>query len=185
MDTLYDPEICPPFNTATAAVDSKVQYATDDQGCKHRLWLERTYVDTPNPRTIAFLMCNGSTASKRWNDATLRKTEWYTLKWGYERMIIVNGYSFAGRDFNDVKTAVTPNLPGNNIYILKAIDEAELTVAAWSQHMAYRKRHNDLLELLKNKDLHYLKLSLNGMPAHPIYLSSKLTPEPWLGRRYI
>lgn len=160
----------------TLAVQSFAIYSEPDR--LHRFWLERLYA--PGLRTVHFNMLNPSTATEEFNDATVAKCERYALAWGFNRLIVTNAFSFRARFPDVMQRAPQPNLPENDTFILKACQEAELTVCGWSDHIFYHNRYHELQTLLQDQQLTALRVNRSGAPAHPVYLDKTLTPQPFI-----
>jgi hypothetical protein len=52
-------------------------------------------------------------------------------------------------------------------------------VCAWGNHAEYLRRCDDVVEALKDYDLHALKITSKGWPWHPLYLAKDLQPILW------
>lgn len=55
---------------------------------------------------------------------------------------------------------------------------AGVVVAAWGANGTFKRRDQSVRLLVPN--LHYLRLTKNGYPGHPLYLPSDLKPQRWV-----
>lgn len=136
---------------------------------RYRLW--RIW-DKSKP-AVLFIMHNPSTADEVDPDPTITRCINFAKSWGYGGIWVGNLSPYRATDPND----------------LKGLTPAELQPAVNEQHvqemMAICPMHvlaygNPVVAMLKpdlNKyDWHYLKLTKQGNPWHPLYLKSTLKP---------
>lgn len=55
---------------------------------------------------------------------------------------------------------------------------AGVVVAAWGAHGTYKGRDQSVRLMVP--DLHYLRLTKDGHPGHPLYLPADLKPQRWV-----
>lgn len=74
-----------------------------------------------------------------------------------------------------------PTGPENDAAILESVAGAGVVVCAWGGHGNLNQRGKQVLALLRNAGVvpHYLQLNNDGNPAHPLYLSYSIQPQPW------
>jgi hypothetical protein len=135
-------------------------------------------------RWCAFICLNPSTADETKNDPTVERLERRARSWGYDGLYVVNLFAFRATDPRAMKAAEDPVGPDNNMAILEvaaACGGTGLIVCAWGTHGTYRGRDKEVYWLLTRGDylLHYLKLSKDGIPCHPLYLGYDLKPTLW------
>ena len=133
-----------------------------------RLWDEKLPVCT-------FICLNPSTADESLNDPTVRRCMNFAAQWGYGKLITVNLFAFRATNPEVMKRSFSPRGSENDEFILKAFEEAELTVAAWGNDGKYMNRGREVCDLLDD-ELHCLGLTQNGEPKHPLYLKKDLKP---------
>lgn len=164
--------------TATAVIDGAYRY---------ELW--RT-LDTPlagSNGTVAFCMLNPSTADGTRDDPTIRRCMAYAQAWGYHKLAVVNLYALratapielwaAGRTGFDIVG------PRNWLHIERVLRVADMAVAAWGTQ-APRAQVAELTQRCGPAGSWYaLKLTREGMPAHPLYLPKQLVAKPVLYHR--
>lgn len=151
---------------------------------KYRYLLTRTW--NPNTvTTINFLMCNPSTADANKLDPTVRKcVEWGVL-WGYDQLIVTNIFAFRSPYVKTMFEQEDPVGPENNKYIRETFAKCKdyKVVAAWGakSNPVFKERHNQVLNIASDMGikLHCLKLTKDGYPSHPLYLSKSTEPIKW------
>lgn len=122
-------------------------------------------------------MLNPSIADADIDDPTIRRCMGYTMQWGCGGIIVVNLFALRATDPNDLCVSTDPIGPENYHYIFQASWEAGLTIAAWGIRGVYLKQDEKVLAQLTNT--HYLALTKNGSPGHPLYLRKDLKPIVW------
>lgn len=143
----------------------------------HRRWDEWLPI-------VNFIMLNPSTADGNRLDATLRRCRSFAMSWGCGGFAITNLFAYRSRDRMVLRALEDPIGPDNDFHIWEQASQAHLVVCAWGADGRLRNRSTDvLLMLLKHKiALHYLKLTMDGQPWHPLYLASELEPKLWTPR---
>lgn len=90
---------------------------------------------------------------------------------------MTNLFAFRATKPADMKKAVEP-VGWENDHTLTAMARgAGVVVAAWGAHGTYKRRDQSVRLLVP--DLHYLRLTKDGHPAHPLYLPASLRPVVW------
>ena len=138
---------------------------------RYALW--RTWDDTKP--FVLFVGLNPSTADEKTDDATLTRCINFAKAWGYGGVCMSNLFAFRATQPLDMKAASDPIGKDNNSWLKTLAKNAGIVVAAWGNDGAYLNRSTDVKKVLLN--LHYLKMNKSGEPAHPLYLSAKLTPQ--------
>ena len=126
---------------------------------------------------LMFIGLNPSTADEVQDDPTVRRCIGYARDWGYSGLWMTNIFAYRATKPDDMKAVADPEGPENDRWLGQVAAGAELVVAAWGTHGAYRDRHQRVRDLLPQ--LHYLRLTQEGYPAHPLYLPKSLLPIPW------
>jgi hypothetical protein len=127
-----------------------------------------------------FVGLNPSTADEVDNDPTVTRCINYAQNWGYGGLIMSNLFAWRDTDPRAMKAAQEPIGPENDTWLARLAAEAGLVVAAWGVDGRHRGRGDQVARLLAGQ-LHYLKLTKDGHPSHPLYLKKTLKPEPWPG----
>jgi hypothetical protein len=149
--------------------------------CKrHRYTLRRVLRAVAEPRIVAFLMLNPSTADEDANDPTIARCIAFARAWGFDEIEIVNVYALRSTDPRGLWKVADPVGPDNDAAILAACERAELIVCAWGKN-AKPARVAELQRLLAGQaaKLHALKTNGDGSPGHPLYLPGSLLPRPF------
>lgn len=130
-------------------------------------------------KTLVFIMLNPSTATAEESDPTVRRCEGFARAWGFGELVVLNIFALRSTDPRKLYAMLDPVGPENDEYIVAECLQAALTVCAWGVHGAHLERGKRVLELVRPFKPHYLKLTKDGIPGHPLYLSSKLVPKPF------
>lgn len=145
---------------------------------KYRYSLTRIW-DESKPK-VMFVMLNPSTADGTQDDPTIRRCIGFAKSWGYGGMYVCNLLAYRSTDPKELLKVDNP-FGDQNIWITRQhIDEVELVVCAWGNEPIVKRLFGGtspyrMLGFAKSK-LHYLELSKNGTPKHPLYLKSNLKP---------
>jgi hypothetical protein len=139
---------------------------------RYRYALWRTWSE--NKSCVLFIGLNPSTADETIDDPTLIRCINYAKAWGYGSVCIANLFAYRATKPKDLLARKRVIGKDNNHWLIKLASEADLVVAAWGNHGQYQHRASQVKALLK--PLHYLKLTQQGQPSHPLYLKADLTP---------
>jgi Uncharacterized protein conserved in bacteria len=121
-----------------------------------------------------FVCLNPSTADETEDDPTLRRCMAYAKRWGFGAVCMTNLFAYRATRPADMCLEDEPIGPDNNRYLRAMAKRAGVVVAAWGNNGTYRGRDQQVRRLLH--DLYYLRLTIKGQPAHPLYLPAELTP---------
>ena len=158
--------------------DSKIT-AVFSECQKYRYQLREIW-DESKP-LVMWLLMNPSVACIDYADPTLIRTGKFARSWGCGGQLIANVHAYRATDKNRLLEVKDPVGPENDDMILKMANESKTIVLAFGQPpKMLRSRGQDLIKLLQHHSgLSYLRLSQDGMPSHPLYLPSDLTPKPY------
>jgi len=126
---------------------------------------------------VNFVCLNPSTADANFDDPTIRRCIGYAADWGYGGMVMTNIFAYRSTDPKNLKHAEDPIGKSNDTVIRIISASAGLTIMAWGVHGAYLDRGYNVLPLLRNP--HYLDLTKERFPKHPLYLKKSLKPKPF------
>ena len=126
---------------------------------------------------VLFVGLNPSTADETSDDPTIRRCIGFAREWGYARLHMANLFAFRSTDPSGMKNASDPIGPENDMHLLALANDSALTVAAWGTHGTFGGRHSTVRKMLPR--LHYLRLTKDGHPGHPLYLPKSLRPIEW------
>jgi hypothetical protein len=140
---------------------------------KYRYALWRRWDD--NKEIVKFVMLNPSTADEIDDDATIRRCIGFAKSWGYGGICVANLFAYRSKDRSELKRVNDPIGPENDKWLKQFDSGAGILVAAWGPDGALFDRDKTVKSMLSN--LHYLELSKQGHPKHPLYLLGNLTPK--------
>jgi hypothetical protein len=148
---------------------------SDDNNYRYLLWRK-----WDNDLTqVVFIMLNPSTADGNKNDPTVKKCMKYAKDWGYGGIVIINLFAYRATNPKELELVKDPIGPLNDEYIKYIIKhyfyDKPLVVASWGTFELAKRRVNKVFSLTNS--LHYLELSKDGSPKHPLYLRGNLKPK--------
>ena len=117
---------------------------------------------------VAFIGLNPSTADETRDDPTIRRCVAFAMQWGYHGLIMLNLFAFRATDPAVLKRTADPVGPDNDRTIRDVASRADLVVAAWGAHGAFRERDRDVRRLAPR--LLCFGTTKGGHPRHPLYL---------------
>jgi hypothetical protein len=120
---------------------------------------------------------NPSTADETNDDPTIRRCVGFARAWGYDALCMTNLFAMRATRPDDMKRSYVPLGRDNNAFLEQLAAGAGVVVAAWGTHGKYLGRDAFVRRMLPK--LHYLRLTKDGYPSHPLYLSASLQPVPW------
>lgn len=146
----------------------------------YRYYLWRQW-GTSGKGYATFIGLNPSTADDKLDDATIRRCMKFSQDWGYDALCMVNLFAFRTTFPEELKRFKgDPVGPDNNSYLLSVIAGSAVTVAAWGTDGGYMERDRAVRIILSQRVLHYLRLTKDGYPGHPLYLPKTLKPVLWV-----
>ena len=132
---------------------------------------------------VLFIMMNPSTADLRVDDPSVAKCGRLARRWGYAGVAVGNTFAYRATEQARLAQVADPVGPDNDRHLLLMAQEAAMTIFAYGtpRHKALRSRGPDVARLLRSAGIvaHVLKLSKDGVPYHPLYLSEAVRPVPW------
>lgn len=126
---------------------------------------------------VQFVGLNPSTADETQDDPTIRRCIGFAQSWGFGAMCMTNLFAWRETDSSKLAKVQHPFGPANTNWLCAVAEDAGLTVAVWG---AKGGLHNgDKIAAAQIPKLHYLKLTKDGHPHHPLRLPKTLTPIPF------
>ena len=126
-----------------------------------------------------FIGLNPSTADETADDPTIRRCVGFARAWGYDAMCMTNLFAYRATLPADMKKAADPvGWEVNDRRLRHLAAEAGVVIAAWGAHGAFMDRGANVRRMLPG-GLHYLRLTKDGHPGHPLYLPASLQPVEW------
>lgn len=124
-----------------------------------------------------FIGLNPSTADETKNDQTIRRCMDFAQIWGYAGLCMTNLFAFRATEPKVMlKATIDPIGKDNDGHLQRLAKDAGVIVAAWGAHGKHMRRDQQVRALITN--LHYLRLTKDGHPGHPLYLPGDLRPTP-------
>jgi len=105
---------------------------------------------------------------------------------GFDRLIITNLFALRSTDPGGLLVAADPIGSENDETLKSVFERASMTVCAWGTRpnkLFVLRRMRSLVRILPPA-LHCLKISKDGLPCHPLYLSYDLTPQRYYIDRF-
>ncbi len=162
--------------------------AVIDPTDKYRYSLTRVWNESK--RKVTFIMLNPSTADAVHDDPATRRCIGFAQLWGYGSLEIVNLFAYRSTDPDQLKIVTDPVGPENDEYIMRAVVDSDI-VLAWGDKVrsipGYRYRHQQVINMLCNYNLHCFRLTVKGCPIYPLYLKgdSTLTQVKWIDNKLV
>lgn len=131
---------------------------------------------------VNFLMLNPSTADAFTLDQTARRCVGFAQTWGLGGVEVTNAFAVRSRSPRVLRDVSDPVGPGNDAAILAAASSADLIIVAWGVHATWRGRDVEVRRLLAELGAtpHYLRLTKEGHPGHPLYVPADTESKPWV-----
>ena len=142
---------------------------------RYRYVLWRRWADGPH---AMFIGLNPSTADETLDDPTIRRCIAFARDWGYGALCMTNLFAYRATRPADMLAQDDPVGSDNDGYLRRLAAEAGVVIAAWGTHGAHGGRHKAVRAMLPT--LHYLRLTKDGHPGHPLYLPAVLRPVAWV-----
>lgn len=150
---------------------------------KYRFALHREWDDSKP--TAMFIMLNPSTADAEKDDPTIRRCMSFAKSWGYGGIIVCNLFPFRATNPKEllIRENISTQISLNGSYIRQLQEHCRVVILAWGNELILDyifKQHYPFgkLNYLQIEKIHYLELSKNGTPKHPLYLPQTLKPQP-------
>ena len=123
-------------------------------------------------------MLNPSTADHEQDDPTIRRCIGYSRSCGAGSLVVTNLFALRATDPRELLRHEDPIGAENAHYLATTAINSDLVVCAWGNRGAYLAQASITASALSSfVDLHCLRVTKTGQPAHPLYLPAKLTPQ--------
>ncbi len=133
-------------------------------------------------KPMMFIGLNPSTADETNDDPTVRRCIDYSMRWGAGGLVMTNMFAYRATDPRDMLAFKgDPIGEENTIANLQAIAFSCLgrPIAAWGNNALKWRKGARVEEFRGSGPLDCLRITKQGQPEHPLYLSKELTPIPW------
>jgi len=148
---------------------------------RYRYAVSRNLVAKANPSTVAWVLCNPSTATATDDDPTIRRCINFSKTWGYERMLLGNAFALRSTDPRALYNDPDPVGPDNDKALVKLALQAEVVVCGWGTHGKLHGRGEAVKRMLleAGAKLAFLRLNQDGSPGHPLYVAGDTASTSW------
>lgn len=139
----------------------------------HRYTLRRSWMGQRG--AVNFIMLNPSTADDTFDDATIRRCVGFAKRWGYSGITVTNLFAYRATDPAEIASLLA-TCGGFRLAIgmrsAEHLDReakgAALIVCAWGDNCdMLPARAKEVIYMLQSYDLHCIRLTKAGNPAHP------------------
>lgn len=141
---------------------------------RYRYSLKRQWAEGP---CVLFVMFNPSTADHTKDDPTVGRCISFAQSWGFGSLQVGNIFAFKTPYPVELFREPDPIGDENDAWLAGLSKTADLTVAAWGNNGKFMRRGEAILPKLKNP--HFLKMTKQDEPSHPLYLSRDLKPTAY------
>lgn len=145
---------------------------------KYRYQLSRVWDESK--LKVMFIMLNPSTADASQDDPTIRRCINFAKSWGFGGLMVGNLFAYRATNPKELLNVLDPAGEENQKFLDEMFETCETIVCAWGNSKivsTIHKRDSGYKPLGPSKDrLHYLELSNDGTPKHPLYLKGDLKP---------
>jgi hypothetical protein len=124
---------------------------------------------------LQFICLNPSVADAYRNDRTLVRCINYAKSFSFGGVFMTNAFAFVTPDPEEMKRAADPIGPENDYWLKEVSRDAGMVIAGWGLDGMFMGRAEQVMKLIPK--VHYLKLSKDGYPCHPLYLNKDLRPQ--------
>lgn len=132
-----------------------------------------------------FIMLNPSKADMKIDDRTIKKCIKFSEAWGCGKLYVGNLFAYRTSKPTEMKKAKDPIGPDNRRHLRRLARKVTrgggICIAAWGVDGKHLGQNQIVVRWFRRwgKELHYLELTKDGHPKHPLYLLASLTPTLW------
>jgi hypothetical protein len=148
---------------------------------QYRYELRRTW-DESKPKVL-FIMLNPSTADANIDDPTIRRCIGFAKRWGFGGILVGNLFAYRATEPKALLSTDNPIGKDNIKHLQLMYNESEIIICAWGNSKIIDRLDRKISDYKPLSGiigkLHYLELSNDGTPKHPLYLKSNLIPTEY------
>lgn len=147
-------------------------------------WRLERLVDT-GALTALWLGVNPSTADASIDDQSIRKLYGFGERLNVQRWLVGNPFAFRATRINELREALDPVGPFNDLFLREMIRSADLVIAGWGRidkvPAGLRGRFDEVIEMVQayGKVPYCWGTCDDGSPRHPLMLSYDTPLEVW------
>jgi len=146
---------------------------------RYALW--NVWSGHEDPRIIAYVGLNPSTADEMKDDPTIRRCRGFAEKWGWDGMVMLNAFAFRSTDPKGLKTIDDPVGAETDLWLARLGQSCGVVVACWGVHCDLN-RERAVCGAIGRK-MRCFGRTKDGKPKHPLYLPGSSTLiQYWSGR---
>jgi hypothetical protein len=146
---------------------------------RYRYLLKHSCSPLFEPNFCTWIGANPSGAMETALDPTLTRIRDFSLSWGYNGFIIANVFGLVSTDPRGLYSVEDPVGAENDRFILEAIRETGVVIAAWGEIGRYQNRGNAVWKMIAEFQPLCLRKTKNGFPGHPLYVPKVTQPEKY------
>lgn len=136
--------------------------------------------------TAMFIGLNPSMADESQDDPTIRRCVAFAKAWGYAGLCMTNLFAYRATDPGDMIDSARAGIDiigkDNDHWLRHCAERAGVVVAGWGAQAAWAMPGRVAAVRSMMPRLHYLRLTKDGHPGHPLYLPASLRPVEWLAK---
>lgn len=165
-----------PFGEGSINVDAGAEFSADRKN-RYALWR----IWNPKLPLVMFVGLNPSTANETDLDRTVTRVLAFSKNLGFGGFYMMNCFSFVSTDpdmlqLNDDNTT-------NDTWLRKVGEKCERVIFSWGVFKIVREKERDVQLTNMFPDAMVLKYTKDGYPYHPLYVSAKTQPIPWVYKK--
>jgi hypothetical protein len=145
---------------------------------KYRYALFRRFDENFLKPNLVIIGLNPSIADENRNDPTVSRCIKHAFRLGYGGLCMLNIFAFVSTNPNGLIEVEEPVGCDNDKYIKRYCKDSTVVIA-WGNGGLYKKRSNEVLKLLKNRNLYCFGITKQEEPRHPLYLKYDVKLKLW------
>ena len=143
---------------------------------RYRYLLKHSCSPLFEPKFCTWICANPSFAAETELDSTLTRIRAFSLAWGYNGFIMANVFALVSTDPKGLFAVEDPVGPENDRFILEAIQQTKVVIAAWGVIGRYQNRCEAVWNMIAEFRPLCLRETKEGFPGHPLYVPTETQP---------
>lgn len=124
-------------------------------------------------------MLNPSTADGTKDDPTIRRCIGFAKAWGFGELWVRNLFPYRATNKRELINVDNPCGDPRGLSELAEAHKADLIIAAWGGWVPFRRDQTMKEIYRRGRPIYCLQKNEDGSPAHPLYMSADLEPQPF------